>query len=880
MNTLEDIKILMKEKSWKKLDALSVVTSLLVTVFVFFAAFELGRNAYLNQMDDYLDEIPKIIDSYQNELQNRSYVYEEQALTLAELGLKIYEEENDFTDTENLEQVRSMVSSASVSLLDSNRELLATTGPVTPEKNFSEVIKKLVPRVPELELYPEISEDGGLTGKNDGKGFVIMPVSGNMKNSLVFEFRCEPILELHNEINDWTNILERMFSKIEGASAFAKTGDKLAGYPLEGYTPEQTAQLHDELTKIFQNSSSFRQSENGLSDRFITLLGVHYLAGLMHYAPTNTDILMIFPLGTVVRSVFFIAAAISAIIGWGIALIRIYIFRSMRREEEMKDGKKISNKKVWQQTWPGILVVVLVTVLFSTMLLMLEVRTEATQLALTNRKVLQSDIDFRKNQEKTIRGIYEYFYRTRAQILTEFLMNHPNQQTHEGLEELNRIAGTEYLMRFDSTGRELVSSNSYTGFTVGKNLSEEYNAVLLGYPDTIVGPSEDPYTGKMQLGTAIMMTDKDGQPDGFLLAVYNIVNMNDELKQVSYENTVNSFTVQKSHIAAAINDADGRFIAHTDPEMIGLKASDFIEDYVVEKTFEGFANYNGKNMCVSSISTDGKTLVFMVPELWNSYKNTGALPMILAAAVLLILSLGYYPKASVLIARAIQEAKNNLNPDTGEGSRIKIFYDGYEIFLTLFTIFVLLASANGWWSAFDYVFSGKWSKGLNLFAAWASLFILAGMLCTLLLLRTALTLLENSLSVRARTVTSLIRSVVSYAAYIFLIFKILDMLGVNTTALLTSASIFSIAIGFGAKSMAEDLIAGLFLMTEGTIHVGDQVSVGNVTGHITNIGIRTIEITDDQGNVVTLNNSKVTGVRNMSRKEEPINSEIAPQTGK
>ena len=215
-----------------------------------------------------------------------------------------------------------------------------------------------------------------------------------------------------------------------------------------------------------------------------------------------------------------------------------------------------------------------------------------------------------------------------------------------------------------------------------------------------------------------------------------------------------------------------------------------------------------------------------------------------------------------------------------EGSRIKIFYDGYEIFLTLFTIFVLLASANGWWSAFDYVFSGKWSKGLNLFAAWASLFILAGMLCTLLLLRTALTLLENSLSVRARTVTSLIRSVVSYAAYIFLIFKILDMLGVNTTALLTSASIFSIAIGFGAKSMAEDLIAGLFLMTEGTIHVGDQVSVGNVTGHITNIGIRTIEITDDQGNVVTLNNSKVTGVRNMSRKEEPINSEIAPQTGK
>ena len=35
------------------------------------------------------------------------------------------------------------------------------------------------------------------------------------------------------------------------------------------------------------------------------------------------------------------------------------------------------------------------------------------------------------------------------------------------------------------------------------------------------------------------------------------------------------------------------------------------------------------------------------------------------------------------------------------------------------------------------------------------------------------------------------------------------------------------------------------------------------------MGIRTTEITDDQGNVVTLNNSKITHVRNMNNRNLP-----------
>ena len=135
------------------------------------------------------------------------------------------------------------------------------------------------------------------------------------------------------------------------------------------------------------------------------------------------------------------------------------------------------------------------------------------------------------------------------------------------------------------------------------------------------------------------------------------------------------------------------------------------------------------------------------------------------------------------------------------------------------------------------------------------------------MIRTVLSRLESRLSFQGRTVSRLASSLITYVAGFFLIFSILSMFGVNTTALVASAGIVSIAAGMGAQSMAADLLAGFFMMLEGSVHVGDHVNVGGVTGRVTDMGIRTTKITDDEGTVVTLNNSKVSPVRNMSRKQ-------------
>ena len=161
MESFKEIKVILQEKSGKKLALRSVIAFLLVTAIVFFTVFSLYGTMRVEQMDEYLGEIPGIIESRQNELLTSSRVYEEDILARAELGMIICQEESVFfTEAEMLERVRSAVSADSVSLVNEQGTVLFTTGPVSPEETFRGCVPSLEARKPHLELYPARSENG------------------------------------------------------------------------------------------------------------------------------------------------------------------------------------------------------------------------------------------------------------------------------------------------------------------------------------------------------------------------------------------------------------------------------------------------------------------------------------------------------------------------------------------------------------------------------------------------------------------------------------------------------------------------------------------------------------------------------------------------
>ena len=120
-------------------------------------------------------------------------------------------------------------------------------------------------------------------------------------------------------------------------------------------------------------------------------------------------------------------------------------------------------------------------------------------------------------------------------------------------------------------------------------------------------------------------------------------------------------------------------------------------------------------------------------------------------------------------------------------------------------------------------------------------------------------------SQRSETFRSIITSVFSYIMFFILATVILRLFGVDVTSLLAAAGVVGIALAFGAQTLVKDLLSGLFIWGEGSIAVGDLVSINGLDGTVEAITIRTTSIRNYNGNVYCIPNGDIRTVTNMSR---------------
>ncbi len=94
---------------------------------------------------------------------------------------------------------------------------------------------------------------------------------------------------------------------------------------------------------------------------------------------------------------------------------------------------------------------------------------------------------------------------------------------------------------------------------------------------------------------------------------------------------------------------------------------------------------------------------------------------------------------------------------------------------------------------------------------------------------------------------------------------ILSQLGIDLAPFLVAAGVGGIAIGFGAQSLVKDVISGFFILLEDQIRVGDVVTIPDVSGLVEDVGLRTIVLRDDSGNVHIVPNGTVNTVTNKTK---------------
>lgn len=86
--------------------------------------------------------------------------------------------------------------------------------------------------------------------------------------------------------------------------------------------------------------------------------------------------------------------------------------------------------------------------------------------------------------------------------------------------------------------------------------------------------------------------------------------------------------------------------------------------------------------------------------------------------------------------------------------------------------------------------------------------------------------------------------------------------GVSLAPLFASAGIVGIALGFGAQSLVQDFISGLFIISENQYRVGDVIDIEGFGGTVERVGARSTVIRDVDGNVHYFPNGMVQHVIN------------------
>lgn len=110
------------------------------------------------------------------------------------------------------------------------------------------------------------------------------------------------------------------------------------------------------------------------------------------------------------------------------------------------------------------------------------------------------------------------------------------------------------------------------------------------------------------------------------------------------------------------------------------------------------------------------------------------------------------------------------------------------------------------------------------------------------------------------TYISLIRSAVRYLFIIVTLVVVLSINGVNVGGLMAGLGIFGVVIGLAVQDALKDVIRGVSLVSDKYFRVGDLVEIGDYTGVVKSLGIKTTKILA-AGNMVSIANRNIENVK-------------------
>lgn len=113
----------------------------------------------------------------------------------------------------------------------------------------------------------------------------------------------------------------------------------------------------------------------------------------------------------------------------------------------------------------------------------------------------------------------------------------------------------------------------------------------------------------------------------------------------------------------------------------------------------------------------------------------------------------------------------------------------------------------------------------------------------------------------SRASLAVVGVLIRVAVFVIVLVLALDNFGINVTALVTGLGITGIAVALAVQNILGDLLAALAIAFDKPFAVGDEIHVGDITGRVEKVGLKTTRLRLGTGEEVSIANAEVMKTR-------------------
>lgn len=97
---------------------------------------------------------------------------------------------------------------------------------------------------------------------------------------------------------------------------------------------------------------------------------------------------------------------------------------------------------------------------------------------------------------------------------------------------------------------------------------------------------------------------------------------------------------------------------------------------------------------------------------------------------------------------------------------------------------------------------------------------------------------------------------IKYVVYIIVIFSVLSLAGVNITPFLAASAALFVGLGLALQELFQDVIAGIFIIVDKSLLVGDVIEIENRVARVIDIKLRTTRAITRDDKIIIIPNHK------------------------